>query len=104
LRAQKGPSPSKTESGLPRSWVFCYPRPVKATSLLLSLVFVSLPLTASAGMLVPTKAEVKRFAKADTDKDELISPTEFTALMKVLSKAKRKRSTEPLYPTPARFR
>lgn len=39
-------------------------------------------------MLVPTKAEVKRFAKADTDKDELISPTEFAALMKVLSKAK----------------
>lgn len=42
-----------------------------------------------AGMVAPTKAEVKKFAKADTDKDELISPAEFSALMKVLTKAKK---------------
>ena len=46
------------------------------------------PLTASAGTISPTKAEVKRFEKVDTSNDELISLAEFTAQMKVLAKAR----------------
>lgn len=36
----------------------------------------------------PSKSELKKFDKADTSNDELISSTEFDALMKVLTKAK----------------
>lgn len=63
---------------------------VKSTLILL-LVSVFLPLTSFAGVFAPspTKAEVKKFDKADTSNDELISPTEFAALMKVLTKAKK---------------
>ena len=39
-------------------------------------------------MSAPSKAELKKFDKADTSNDELIGSTEFDALMKVLTKAK----------------
>jgi Ca2+-binding EF-hand superfamily protein len=73
------------ETGLPRRRLSCYFPTVRITFFLLA---VFLPLTSFAGTFTPTKAELKRFDKADTSNDELISPTEFSALMKVLTKAK----------------
>ncbi|MEK7950742.1 hypothetical protein [Luteolibacter soli] len=56
---------------------------------LLPLLIIALSsATASAGLISPTKAEVKKFDKADTDNDEVISRTEFAALLKTLTKAK----------------
>lgn len=50
--------------------------------------FALLSPVATAGQPLPTKAEAKKFDKADTSNDELLSPAEFSALMKVLTKAK----------------
>lgn len=51
-------------------------------------VFAFFSSVAIAGQPLPTKAEVKRFDKADKNNDEALSPAEFSALMKVLTAAK----------------
>jgi Ca2+-binding EF-hand superfamily protein len=61
---------------------------MKRPSLLLLLLVLATPLTAHAGLGSVTKSEAKKFAKADTNDDETLSLVEFSALMKLLTKAK----------------
>jgi Ca2+-binding EF-hand superfamily protein len=61
---------------------------MKRAALPLLLLTFAAPITAQAGLGPVTKAETKKFNKADTNDDEVLSLVEFSAQMKLLTKAR----------------